>query len=105
MLMPHAAALPDASSVALPVLKLAGMLTAAMGLSAALTALNAFTMPAPQVVVVQAHSTLEEDPATHWGTPAGCGKGDALALIRAISCGGVRFAFTERMSATTPETI
>ena len=34
-------------------------------LSAAMTALRALTMPAPQVLVVQAHSTLDEDPATH----------------------------------------
>jgi len=47
--------------------------SAAIGLSAALTALNALTMPAPHVLVVQAHSTLDVEPLTHTATPAGLG--------------------------------
>src|SRR5882724_12028073 len=105
MVTPHAAALPLASRVALPVVKPAGTLTAAIGLSAALTAPRAFTMPAPQVVVVQAHSPLELDPDAHCARPAGCGYGVALARIRAISCGGVRLALAARIRAATPETI
>jgi len=70
---PHAATLPLASKVPLPPMNPAGIFTAAMGLSAAFTALNALTMPAPQVVVVQAHSTLDVEPFTHSATPGGCG--------------------------------
>jgi hypothetical protein len=48
MLRPHDALLPLASNTALlPVATIAGNATAAIGLCAALTALNAFTMPAP----------------------------------------------------------
>jgi hypothetical protein len=104
----HAAALPAPSKVALPEVKPAGIDTAAIGLSAAMTALNAFTMPAPQVLVVQAHSTLEEDPATHCGVGGfvtGCGNGVALALMRAMICGGVRFAFAARINAAIPVTM
>ena len=102
---PQAAALPLASKVALPPIKPAGIFTADMGFSAAFTALNALTMPAPHVPVVQAHSTLELEPATHCAKPEGCGNGVALPLMRAISCGGVRLAFTERISAAMPETM
>jgi len=56
-----------------------------LGLSAAFTALNALTMPAPQVVVVQAHSTLEETLEEQTGVPVGCGYGEALPSMRAIS--------------------
>lgn len=70
---PHAAALPPASKVPLPPMKPAGIFTAAMGLSAACTAWNALTIPAPQVLVVQVHSTLDVEPFTHSATPAGCG--------------------------------
>src|SRR4029077_4294955 len=102
---PQAGATPPASIVALPVVKPGGIFTAAIGLRAAFTALKAFSMPAPQVVVVQAHSRLELEPAAHCARPAGCGYGVALASIRAINCGGVRLALTARMSATTPETM
>jgi hypothetical protein len=108
---PQAGALPPASNVPLPLVKPAGIFTAAIGLSAALTALNALTIPAPQVVgavVVQRHSTCEGEPFTHCGVGGvvtGCGYGVALDLMRAISCGGVRFAFTERMSAAMPVTM
>jgi hypothetical protein len=64
---PQAGALPPASKLPLPDVNPVGILTAAIGLSAALTALKAFTMPAPQVVVVQAHSTLDVEPLTHCG--------------------------------------
>jgi hypothetical protein len=73
---PQAGALPPASNVPLPEVNPAGIFTAAIGLSAALTALKAFTMPAPHVVVVQAHSTLEVEPLTHCGVGGvvtGCG--------------------------------
>ena len=108
----HAGALPVASRVALPLVKPAGSFTAAMGLSAIVTALNAFTMPAPQVVVVQAHSTLEVEPAVHsarggvaGGKADSGGKGVALALMRAINCAGVRLALADSMSAAMPETM
>lgn len=101
----QAAALPDASSVKLPVVNPPGIFTAAIGLSAVVTALRALTMPAPQVAVVHAHSTLELELFEHCATPAGCGNGVALALILAINCAGVRLAFTERMRAATPLTI
>ena len=104
----QAAALPPASKVALPEAKPAGIDTAAIGLSAAMTALNALTMPAPHVLVVQAHSTLDEDPATHCGVGGvvtGCGNAVALDCMRAMICGGVRFAFAARMSAAMPETM
>ena len=91
--------------VALPTAKRAGILTAAIGLSAALTALRAFTIPAPQVPAVQAHSALDVEPATHCANPVGCGNGVALAFKRAMSWGGVRFAFAARMSAAMPETM
>src|SRR5882757_1679540 len=105
MVIPHAGALPPPSMVALPDANTAGIVIAAIGSRAALTALRALTMPAPQVVVVQVHSTFDVDPLTHRATPAGCGYGVALALIRAMSCGGVRFAFAARISAATPETM
>ena len=70
---PQAAALPLASKVPAPPMKPAGIFTAAMGLSAAFTALSALTMPAPQVPVVHAHSTVELEPAMHCAKPAGCG--------------------------------
>jgi hypothetical protein len=57
---------------------------AAIGLSAALTALNAFTMPAPHWLCTQAHSPAEES-AGHWGSPAGCGNRLALDFMREIS--------------------
>ena len=102
---PQAGALPPASKLPLPDVNPVGIFTAAMGLSAAFTARNALIMPAPQVPVVQAHSTLELEPATHCAKPAGCGKAVALPLMRAISCGGVRFALAARMSAAIPETM
>ena len=106
MVAPQAAALPLASKVALPAMKSGGIFTAAMGLSAALTALKAFTMPAPQVVVVHAHSTLETWTArTLQRAPRGLRIGVALALMRAINCGGVRLALTARMSAAMPDTM
>jgi hypothetical protein len=64
---PQAGALPPASKVPLPDVNPVGIFTAAIGLSAAFTALNALTMPAPQVLVVHAHSTLEVEPLTHCG--------------------------------------
>jgi hypothetical protein len=64
---PQAGALPPASKLPLPELNPVGIFTAAIGLSAALTALKAFTMPAPQVVVVQAHSTLDVAVLEHCG--------------------------------------
>jgi hypothetical protein len=64
---PQAGALPPASKLPLPDVNPAGIFTAAIGLSAALTALKAFTMPAPQVVVVQAHSTLDVEVLEHCG--------------------------------------
>lgn len=78
---------------------------AAIGFWAALTALNAFTMPAPHSEVVQAHSTLEEVVLEHTGVPAGCGNGLALALIRVINWAGVKLALTARINAATPETM
>jgi hypothetical protein len=72
----QAGALPPASKVPLPDVNPGGIFTAAIGLSAALTALNAFAIPAPHVVVVQAHSTLDVDPLTHCGVTGvvtGCG--------------------------------
>jgi hypothetical protein len=101
----HAATLPLASKLDVPIERLGGSLTAAIGLSAAFTAFNALTIPAPQVVVVQAHSTFDEVLLEHTGVPVGCGYGLALASIRAISCAGVRFPFTERINAAIPETM
>jgi len=62
---PQAAALPLPSSVTLPAMKPGGIFTAAIGFKAAFTALSAFTMPAPQVLVVQVHSALELDVDEH----------------------------------------
>ena len=54
---PQAAALPVAfSATGCPALTLAGVVTAAIGRAAALTAPSALAMPAPQVSVVQLHS-------------------------------------------------
>jgi len=62
MLLLHAAALAEAlSTTCCPAVTLAGSLIAPIGLSAAVTAADAFAMPAPQVSVwgalVQMHST------------------------------------------------
>lgn len=97
----QAAALPLASKVVLPVAAIT-----AIGLSAALTALSALIMPAPHCPDTQAHSTDGSDPlAPHWASPAGCGNGVALDLMRAMSCAGVKFSLTARISAAIPETM
>jgi hypothetical protein len=95
----QAATLALASNVLVP-----GVVMTAIGSSAALTALSAFTIPAPHWFGPHAHSVDPFD-AVHWGTPAGCGNGLALDLMRAISIGGVKFALTARISAAIPETI
>jgi hypothetical protein len=104
----QAATLPLASIVAgLPTDKVVGAAMAAMGFCAALTALKALIMPAPHWLpsLGQAHSAVPFE-ALQTGTPlGGAGNGVALALIREISCGGVKFALTARISAATPETI
>ena len=106
----QAATLPLASNIAgVPTARVAGDAMAAIGFNAALTALNALTMPAPHWLPLlgQAHSPVPATGSTagHTGMLAGAGNGVALDLIRAISCGGVRFALTARISAAIPETM
>ena len=95
----HAATLALASNIVL----LDAVITA-IGARAAVTALSAFSMPAPHSLLVHAHSPFALV-LGHCCNPAGCGNALALASIRAISCGGVKFALTARISAATPETI
>src|SRR5579863_6764047 len=88
MLRPQDAALPEASSVAeFPFAVAAGNATAAIGRSAESTACSALTMPAPHSLPLlgQAHSLepLASDGQT--GKPVGCGNGEALDLMRAMS--------------------
>jgi hypothetical protein len=75
----------------------------AIGLRAAVTALSAFTIPAPHWFGPHAHSVDPFD-AVHWGTVVD-GNGVALDLMRAISIGGVKFALTARISAAIPDTM
>src|SRR5271155_5601695 len=97
----HAATLPPALNVVLPAAAIA-----AIGLSAALTALSALTMPAPHWPCTQAHSPEPSaEVAGHCASPTGCGNAVALDSMRAISCEGVRFALTARISAAIPETM
>jgi hypothetical protein len=106
--MLQAATLPLASTMAgTPMLNVAGGAMAAIGFCAALTAPSALTMPAPHWLLSlgQAHSPLLGSTFGQTGTAAGAGNGFAAALMRAISCGGVKFAFTARISAATPETM
>ncbi len=78
----HAATLPPALNVVLP-----PAVITAIGLSAALTALSALTMPAPHWPCTQAHSPEPSAAvAGHCGSPAGCGNAVALDSMRAISC-------------------
>jgi len=95
----HAATLALASNIVLP-----DAVMTTIGLRAAVTALSAFTIPAPHWFGPHAHSVDPFD-AVHWETPVGCGNGLALDLMRAISIGGVKFALTARISAAIPETI
>ena len=104
----QAAALPLAlNTTALFVVYEAGKATAAIGLSAALTALNAFTMPVPHSPEAgQEHSSV---PATDAGQTGRAlvfvGKGVALDSSRATSCFGVRFPLTARMRPAMPDTM
>src|ERR1700730_8210816 len=97
--MLQAATLALASNVLVP-----AVVMTAIGARAAVTALSAFSMPAPHSPLVHAHSPFALV-FGHCCNPAGCGNALALASIRAISCGGVKFALTARISAATPETI
>src|SRR5450432_2120694 len=99
----HAAALPPPLKVKLPLPAESpvGNSTAAMGLSAALTALKAFSIPAPHWLVVQAHSFVLLK-LGQTGVPGGAVNGDALDLMRAINCPGVRLLLTARIRAATP---
>src|SRR5271163_3962389 len=97
----HAATLPLASNIVLLVADITEM-----GFSAAVTALNAFTMPAPHWPVTQEHWPEVGSVVGHTGRfPVLGGNGVALDCMRAISCGGVKFALTARMSAAIPETM
>jgi len=78
----------------------------AIGLRAALTALNAFTMPAPHWVETQEHSPDAGSVLGHTGRfPVLGGNAVALDLMREITCAGVKFALTPRISAATAETM
>lgn len=72
-------------------------------------------MPAPQVVVVQAHSSWSTTPPRRVycggvqeaeAPPPfpGAGKGRAVAWSSCFTCGGVSRGSTDRASATTPAT-
>src|ERR1700722_484212 len=101
------AALPPASKTAmLPAFKPAGTATAAMGFCAAFTALSALIMPAPHWPATQEHSLLVGSTLGQTGRLALFG-GNGLALdsMRAMSCAGVRFAFTARINAAIPDTM
>jgi hypothetical protein len=104
---PHAAALPLAFNVVLPVVKPAGIATATMGLCASCTALKAFTMPAPHWPDPrQEHCCVVASRVGHTGRlPVLAGNGLAPNFIRAINCAGVKFALTARISAATPATM
>src|SRR5450631_3146769 len=101
MVRPQDAAVPLASNTPLmPTPRVVGGNTAAIGLCAAFTALSAFTMPAPHWPGTHEHSWLVGSVAGHTGRPPVFGgNGLALTLIRAISCGGVKFELTARISA------
>src|SRR5260370_39803503 len=87
----QAATLPPASNTALlPALTVAGTATAAIGLSAALTALSALTMPAPHWPGTQEHSPgfgpVGEPTLGHTGKLLEfAGNGVELDSMRAIS--------------------
>jgi hypothetical protein len=63
-------------------------------------------MPAPQVLVVQAHSDWSAVlGATHCVTPAGAGNADAVLLNSERTWLGVMLGCTERINAAAPETM
>jgi hypothetical protein len=104
----QAAALPLASNATEPLaVNVAGKETAAMGRSAAFTALSAFTMPVPHSPEAgQEHSLVVASSEGHTGRFAVfAGKGDALDSSRATSWDGVRLPFTVRISPAMPDTI
>src|ERR1700722_5797546 len=85
----------------------AGNETAAIGLSAAFTALSAFTMPVPHSPVAgQEHSSVPVTEAGQTGSARVLtGKGVALDSSRATSCCGVRFPLTACMRPAMPDTM
>ena len=86
------ATLPLASRVA-PAVRFFGITITPIGLCAAFTALNAFTMPAPHWLPSfgQTHSPLELSVVGQVGTPAApAGKAVALLSRRSASCAGVK---------------
>src|ERR1700742_3760374 len=85
----------------------AGNATAAMGLSAALTALSALAMPVPHSPEGgQAHSRVFATEAGQTGNPPVlAGKGVALASNRDTNCFGVRLPLTARMRPAMPATM
>src|SRR6185295_861693 len=84
--------------------------TIASGPFAAVTAAPVFSMPAPQVCVVQLHSvfcmSVAEVGTWHTGTlPVAAGNGVADRLINAIVCAGVNELFTELINAAVAAAI
>src|SRR6202030_1009232 len=97
--MLQAATLPLASNtVLLPPADIA-----AIGLSAALTAFSALTMPAPHWPETQEHSPAESMVGHTGRVPVFAGNGVALDSMREINCAGVKFPLTARISAAMPE--
>jgi hypothetical protein len=104
----HDAALPLASNVTEPLaVKVAGKATAAMGRSAAFTALRASTMPVPHSPLAgHEHSSVLGSNDGHTGRlPVFGGNAVALDSSRATNCAGVRLPLTARISAAVPDTI
>src|SRR5882724_8131067 len=108
----QAAALPvPASETFCPAETVAGTAMAAMGRRAALIAPGAFAIPAPQVLVVQLHSTFCTSAALagtlQFSTVVSLETGNVLApsFRRAMSCEGRRFPFTLVISPAMPATI
>jgi hypothetical protein len=101
------------SVIAVPGITLVVVLaaTAAIGRNAAFTACAALAIPAPQVVVVQLHSTVCRsvvlDGIRHAGIVASdeVGNGVAPSCRRAMSWLDFRLPFTESMSPAMPDTI
>ncbi len=77
-----------------------------MDVVTAATAAFASSIPAPQVLVVQLHSSCGcvLMPATHCATPAAAAKARADDCSAALICVGVRLEFTDSISAIVPLT-
>ena len=104
-LRPLAAALREASRFTVePAAAVAGTDARTTGRRARFTEDNAFSIPAPQVEVVQLHSSASLTTVQLLTVAPPAGKGVAPALIRSISFAGVSAGLTDRIKAATPAT-